>query len=152
MFQQIMRPCTNLARWRRSSGHSYADYSPVAKESLVQRVCKEDKSLASSGIQVDLIEKLGHTVVLFGLLPSVWLKLRSRCRWCCDMQCLYEFMFFSVLCKEHQQVPEVGGWGFGRLLHRADSVHRGTDLLVFDGGKGGKEFHSVRCFRQCCCC
>ena len=48
----------------------------MAKESLVQRVCKEDKSLASSGIQVDLIEKLGHTVLLLGLLPSVWLKLR----------------------------------------------------------------------------
>ena len=128
-----------MFRWRRSSGHAFADYSTLSKESLVHRVCNLDKSLASSGIQVDLIEKLGHTVVLFGLLPSVWLKLRSRCRWCCDMPCLYlyVFMFFSVLCKEHQQVPEVGGWGFGRLLYRTDSVYRGADLLVFDGGQGG---------------
>ena len=32
-------------RWRRSSGHSFSDYSDVAKESLVHRVCKLDKSL-----------------------------------------------------------------------------------------------------------
>eukprot|EP00435_Cladocopium_sp_Y103_P040480 s646_g11.t1 len=49
---------TDTLRWRRSSGHSYADYSPVAKESLVHRVCKMDKSLESSGIQVDLIENI----------------------------------------------------------------------------------------------
>ena len=47
-------------RWRRSSGHSFGDYSDVAKESLVHRVCKMDKSLASSGIQVDLVETLGR--------------------------------------------------------------------------------------------
>eukprot|EP00434_Breviolum_minutum_P039498 symbB.v1.2.035078.t1/scaffold4537.1/size38323/1 len=54
----------DTTRWRRSSGHSYADYSPVAKESLVQRVCKEDKSLASSGIQVDLIENINKYLKL----------------------------------------------------------------------------------------
>eukprot|EP00438_Fugacium_kawagutii_P016236 Skav234412 [mRNA] locus=scaffold3157:14862:16347:- [translate_table: standard] len=43
--------------WRRSSGHSMSDYSSESKESLVHRVCKEDKSLASSGIQVALLEK-----------------------------------------------------------------------------------------------
>ena len=32
----------------------------MAKESLVRRVCNEDKSLASSGIQVALVEKLGE--------------------------------------------------------------------------------------------
>ena len=44
----------------------------MAKESLVRRVCNEDKSLASSGIQVALVEKLGekktnikrHTIIL----------------------------------------------------------------------------------------
>lgn len=45
-------------RWRRSSGHSFADYSAVAKESLVHRVCKIDKSLESSGIQVALMEDI----------------------------------------------------------------------------------------------
>ncbi|CAL1172253.1 unnamed protein product [Cladocopium goreaui] len=48
----------NLPRWRRSSGHSFGDYSDVAKESLVHRVCKEDKSLASSGLQVNLVENI----------------------------------------------------------------------------------------------
>jgi hypothetical protein len=48
-----------MSRWRRSSGHSFGDYSDVAKESLVHRVCKEDKSLASSGLQVNLVETLG---------------------------------------------------------------------------------------------
>ena len=32
-------------RWRRSTGHSFSGYSDVAKESLVHRVCKLDKSL-----------------------------------------------------------------------------------------------------------
>lgn len=31
----------------------------MAKESLVHRVCKEDNSLASSGLQVNLVETLG---------------------------------------------------------------------------------------------
>ncbi|CAK8991445.1 unnamed protein product [Durusdinium trenchii] len=51
-------------RWRRSSGHSFADYSLVAKESLVHRVCKEDKSLASSGLQVGLIENINKYLKL----------------------------------------------------------------------------------------
>ena len=42
--------------------------------------------------------------------------------------------------KEHQQVPEVGGRRSRRFLHWTDSVHRGADLLVFDGGQGGTRF------------
>lgn len=49
------------SRWRRSSGHSMGDYSSESRESLVHRVCKQDKSLASSGIQVSLVENLGST-------------------------------------------------------------------------------------------
>jgi len=51
-------------RWRRSSGHAFADYSSVAKESLVRRVCNEDKSLASSGIQVALVENINKYLKL----------------------------------------------------------------------------------------
>ena len=58
--QPAGHPVHRASRWRRSSGHSFADYSLVAKESLVHRVCKEDKSLASSGLQVGLIETLGR--------------------------------------------------------------------------------------------
>ncbi|CAK8991449.1 unnamed protein product [Durusdinium trenchii] len=54
----------DTSRWRRSSGHSFADYSLVAKESLVHRVCKEDKSLASSGLQVGLIENINKYLKL----------------------------------------------------------------------------------------
>ena len=51
-------------RWRRSSGHSFLDYSSVAKESLVERVCKLDKSLPSSGIQVTLLENINKYLKL----------------------------------------------------------------------------------------
>eukprot|EP00435_Cladocopium_sp_Y103_P047400 s633_g13.t3 len=44
--------------WRRSSGHSLAEYDTVSKESLAQRVCNLDKSLHISGIQVDLVENI----------------------------------------------------------------------------------------------
>lgn len=40
---------------RRSSGQALSSYSPLAKESLAERVCKMDKSLEQSGIQVPLI-------------------------------------------------------------------------------------------------
>lgn len=42
-------------RWRRWSGHAYAEYSGVGRESLVQRVCALDKSLQTSGIQAEII-------------------------------------------------------------------------------------------------
>ena len=41
----------DVERWRRSSGHSIGSYSEVAKESMVERACKLDKSLEQSGIQ-----------------------------------------------------------------------------------------------------
>ena len=39
-------------------------------------------------------------------------------------------------CEEHQQIPQIGCHGAGRLLHRADLVHCGADLLVSYGGQG----------------
>jgi len=45
-------------RWRRSSGQAMSSYSPLAKESLAERVCKMDKSLEQSGIQVALYENI----------------------------------------------------------------------------------------------
>ncbi|CAE7199229.1 unnamed protein product [Symbiodinium microadriaticum] len=45
-------------RWRRASGHSLWSYDDVSKESLAERVCKLDKSLEQSGIQVALYENI----------------------------------------------------------------------------------------------
>lgn len=66
-------------RWRRSAGHSYDEYSQVSKESLVHRVCKMDKSLESSGIQVALMETLvaealswRFRMVLGGFPKTTW--------------------------------------------------------------------------------
>ena len=39
-------------RWRRASGHSLWSYDEVSRESLATRVCRLDKSLEQSGIQV----------------------------------------------------------------------------------------------------
>lgn len=49
---------TDALRWRRASGHSMWSYSEVSKESLAERVCKLDKSLEQSGIQVALYENI----------------------------------------------------------------------------------------------
>ena len=70
--QMTLNHAKQHVRWRRSSGHSYADYSPVAKESLVHRVCKMDKSLESSGIQVDLIESLSSGYFWVSLFALGW--------------------------------------------------------------------------------
>ena len=50
--------CRFSRRWRRISGHALANHDAAAGESLTQRVCRLDKSLDTSGIQVDLIERL----------------------------------------------------------------------------------------------
>jgi hypothetical protein len=138
--QTTLNHAKQHVRWRRSSGHSYADYSPVAKESLVHRVCKMDKSLASSGIQVDLVEILAWTPDTSLLeIPTKKGGNRSTLIWKVKLRlrlwlALTPHNISLADSKEHQQVFEVGGWRSRRLLHWTDSVHRGADLLVFDGG------------------
>jgi len=45
-------------RWRHASGHSLWSYDEVSRESMAERVCKLDKSLEQSGIQVALYENI----------------------------------------------------------------------------------------------
>ncbi|CAJ1450174.1 unnamed protein product [Effrenium voratum] len=45
-------------RWRRSSAHTLSEYDDVAQMSLAQRVCRGDKSLHISGVQMGLNEDI----------------------------------------------------------------------------------------------
>ena len=67
--------------------------------------------------------------------------------WFTSSFALAQFLPLGLQFKEHQEILEVGGRGSRRFLHGTDSVHRGTDLLVFDGGQGGPDFCQVSCFR-----
>ncbi|CAE7710759.1 unnamed protein product [Symbiodinium pilosum] len=49
-------------QWRRSSGHSLTEYDDVSKSSLVARVCALDKSLPTSGIQMNMYENIGKYI------------------------------------------------------------------------------------------
>ena len=45
-------------RWRKTSGHALDNLDAATGESLTQRVCRLDKSLDTSGLQVDMLEML----------------------------------------------------------------------------------------------
>ena len=85
----------------------------MAKESLVRRVCNEDKSLASSGIQVTLVEKLGEKIEQTTSNDKQFYLID------CDLNILKTKIGLQPIhviqgdhepeAQEYQQVPEVGG-------------------------------------------